>query len=104
LFLWIRDAFVVQQSIVYFVIPVLAGAGFPIAIFPGWLQAISKVIPFTWAFEVERAAILAHKSVGELADEFALLFGMSSAMWLIGYFMFNATLARAKRTGALGLY
>lgn len=104
LFLWIRDAFIVQQSISYFVIPILAGAGFPIAIFPGWLQAVSKAIPFTWAFDVERASMLAHTPVSELWDEFVILFVMSSVMWIIGYWMFNVTLKRAKRTGSLGLY
>jgi ABC-type multidrug transport system permease subunit len=83
LFLWIRDAFIVQQSISYFVIPILAGAGFPIAIYPGWLQAISKAIPFTWAFVVERASMLLHTPVGELWSEFALLFAMSTVMWII---------------------
>ncbi|MBN4064968.1 ABC transporter permease [Dehalococcoides mccartyi] len=104
LFLWIRDAFIVQQSISYFVIPILSGAGFPISIFPGWLQIISKAIPFTWAFEVERASLLSHTPASELLFEFAVIFLMSSGMWVFGFWLFNATLRRAKRTGSLGLY
>lgn len=40
-FLWIRDAFIVQQVISFVIIPILSGAGFPIAIFPGWLQVMA---------------------------------------------------------------
>ena len=57
-FLWIRDAWIIQQVISFVLIPVIAGAGFPIAILPNWLQTIARAIPFTWAFELEREAFL----------------------------------------------
>lgn len=104
LFLWIQDAFIVQQAISYFVIPILAGAGFPIEIFPGWLQAVSKAIPFTWAFIAEREAFLRHTSVGDLAFEFGVLAGISTGLWIVAYFFFAKTLRRAKRVGSLGIY
>lgn len=104
LFLWIQDAFIVQQAISYFVIPILAGAGFPITIFPGWIQAISKLIPFTWAFMLEREAFLRGTSIGDLTFEIAMLVIIATVLWVAAYLFFNMTLRRAKRVGSLGLY
>ena len=104
LFLWIRDAFIVQQSISYVLIPILAGAGFPIEVLPGWLQAVAKAVPFTWAFQLERAAFLKHSGFGELWYGMAVLFGIATALWLVAYVLFQITLKRARRTGTLGLY
>ena len=104
LFLWIRDAFIVQQSISYVIIPMLAGAGYPIAILPGWLQAIAKTIPFTWAFELEREAFLRHSSLDEMSNGLIIMFGISTALWFSAFVFFRTTLQRAKRTGNLGLY
>lgn len=104
LFLWIRDAFIVQQVITFVVIPILSGAGFPIAIFPEWLQGLARAIPFTWAFELERAAFLKATPLGEVLGDFAALVGISTVLWLIGYPFFAATLRRARRTGHLGIY
>ncbi len=104
LFLWIRDAFILQQSISYIIIPILAGAGYPIAILPGWMQAIAKTIPFTWAFELERQAFLRHANLNEMAFGLFVLTAVSSGLWLVAGILFRITLRRAKRTGTLGLY
>ena len=104
LFLWIRDAFAVQQAVTYVVIPVLAGAGFPVSIFPGWLEFISRLIPFTWAFELERKAFLQHASIDNVASDAALLFGIATFLWVVAYFFFRTTLRRAKKPGSLGMY
>lgn len=104
LFLWIRDANILQQSIAYFFIPILAGAGYPITILPGWLQAISKCIPFTWSFELGRQAILRHEPIDEMTHGLIALFSISTALWLLAAVSFRTMLGRAKRTGNLGLY
>lgn len=104
LFLWVRDAFAVQQAVTYVVIPVLAGAGFPVSIFPAWLEFIARLIPFTWAFELEREAFLNHAQIGDVAYEATVLFCIATALWIVAYLFFRVTLRRAKRTGALGMY
>ena len=104
LFLWIRDAFIVQQSLSYFIIPVLAGAGFPIIIFPGWLQAVSKAIPFFWAFDLERQAFLTHTPLTEMTTGLIVLISISTGLWFMGFAFFRITMRRARRTGTLGLY
>ena len=104
LFLWIRDAFIVQQVISYVMIPLLAGAGFPIEIYPGWLQAIAKAVPFTWAFQLERQAFLKHAGFGDMAFGLAVVVGISTALWALAFVLFRLTLRRARRTGALGMY
>lgn len=104
LFLWIRDAHVVQQAISFFVIPLLSGAGFPIAIYPEWLQMISRAIPFTWAFDLERQAFLRAAPLVEIEGDFLVLMAISSALWLVAYPLFAGTLRHARRSGHLGLY
>ena len=104
LFLWIRDANILQQSIAYFFIPILAGAGYPIAILPGWLQAISKCIPFTWSFELARQAALRHTPLDEMVQGLIAIFSISTVLWLLAAVSFRTMLERARRTGSLGLY
>lgn len=104
LFLWIHDAFIVQQSISYVIIPIIAGAGYPIAILPGWAQVVAEVIPFTWAFELERATFLKHSSLADMPSHVLLILGTSTAMWIAAAFLFRLTLRRARQTGTLGLY
>jgi ABC-2 type transport system permease protein len=58
LFLWIRDAFAVQMLFSRFVLLTLAGATYPVAMLPSWLQPVARAIPFTWLYELERAAFL----------------------------------------------
>jgi ABC-2 type transport system permease protein len=104
LFLWIRDAFIVQQTISYVAIPLLAGAGFPIEIYPGWLQAVAKAIPFTWAFQLERQAFLKHAGIDEMAFGLIVITAISTGLWALAFVLFRLTLRRARRTGALGMY
>ncbi len=104
LFLWIRDAFIVQQTISYVAIPLLAGAGFPITIYPGWLQAIAKAIPFTWAFQLERQAFLQHAGFGDMAFGLGVITAISTGMWILAFLLFRMTLRRARGTGVLGMY
>ena len=107
LFLWIRDAFVIQQVISFVIIPVLSGAGFPIAMLPGWLQTVALRIPFTWAFELERPGVSEGNAVERGPGELPDTSGNLDPIVVPGLSALRcdpATLRHARRRGNLGLY
>jgi ABC-2 type transport system permease protein len=87
-----------------FVLLTLAGATYPVAMLPGWLQPLARAIPFTWLYELERAAFLRAAPPGELRDGLLVLGAMVLALWVGAFLFFRAMLARARRTGRLGMY
>lgn len=99
-----EDSFFFQAFISKALLAVLAGASFPIAIFPGWLQVIAKVFPFTWAFDLERRALLRAEPLSQMVPDVLVLTSMTVAMWAIGFLMLGRELNAAKRTGVLGRY
>lgn len=76
------------------------GAFFPLAVSPGWLEAIGKVMPTRFAFDGMRHALFGGSwtlDVGVLAA--IGLIGIPLAMWV-----FSAALEQAKRAGTLAQY
>lgn len=79
----------------------LGGVYFPVTVLPSPLEALGRVIPFTWGLRVLRGALLAgDKEIGLLvalvvADVFALLVGI----WTL-----EAAVRRVRRTGTLSQY
>jgi ABC-2 type transport system permease protein len=82
-------------------IAVLAGVYFPLSLLPGWLEAIARAFPFSWALDVLRAALLGgDPSVGKLL----LLIAACAVAVPISVAVFAAAVDRAKRTGTLAQY
>jgi len=104
LFLWISDAFAVQMLFSRFVLLTLAGATYPVAMLPGWLQPVARAIPFTWLYELERAALVRAAPPEELRDGLLVLTAMVVALWVAAFAFFRVMLDQAKRTGRLGMY
>jgi ABC-2 type transport system permease protein len=104
LFLWIRDAFAVQMLFSRFVLLTLAGATYPVAMLPWWLQPVARAIPFTWLYELERAAFLRAAPPGELRDGLLVLGAMVLVLWVGAFLFFRTMLDHARRTGRLGMY
>jgi ABC-2 type transport system permease protein len=104
LLLRLDDAFFFQSFVSKAMLSILAGATFPIAIFPFWLQVIARLVPFTWAFELERAALLRAAPLTELLPGLAVLASMTVAVWAFGFLMLNRELNAARRTGVFGRY
>jgi ABC-type multidrug transport system permease subunit len=98
------DAFFFQSFVSKAMLSILAGATFPLAIFPFWLQVISRFVPFTWAFELERAALLRAEPVSDLVPGLMVLGAMTLGVWVLGFLMLNRELNAARRTGVLGRY
>jgi ABC-2 type transport system permease protein len=79
----------------------LAGVYYPVQLMPHPLRVLAEIIPFTWALQVMRGALLGAQlplaRLGELALAAAAL--LPVAMWL-----FSVALDRARRSGTLGQY
>lgn len=104
LFLWISDAFAVQMLFSRFVLLTLTGATYPVAMLPEWLRPVALAIPFTWLYELERAAFLKAAPLSAIWPGVLTLAAMVGALWIIAVLFFRAMLDRAKRTGRLGMY
>lgn len=83
------------------VLALLGGVYFPIDVLPGPIEALGQILPFTWALDVTRGALLG----GEI--ESAKIAGLivSSALLLpLALLAFRASVNRARRTGSLAEY
>jgi ABC-2 type transport system permease protein len=104
LFLLISDAFAVQMLFSRFLLLTLTGATYPITLLPGWLQVVARLIPFTWLYELERAAFLRATPLSELQPGLFVLTGMVIGLWVLAVTLFHSLLTHARRTGKLGMY
>ena len=103
-FLRITDSWAVQTVLTRTLLAVLAGATFPITLFPTWLQIIARMFPFTWLFDMERRALLRAETVGDLAIDFAVVAAMTIVMWAAAFVLLKRELRHTKRTGSLGAF
>lgn len=79
----------------------LGGVYFPIEVMPAPLEALAKILPFTWALDVLRSALLA----GD-ADVERLVLLVSSAVLALpaALFLFGRALRHARQQGSLSQY
>lgn len=82
-------------------IAVLAGTYFPVSTLPAGLEAVARVLPFTWALDVLRPAALG----GTIpADELVGLVLAAALAPFLAFFVFNASIRHAKAAGTLSQY
>jgi ABC-2 type transport system permease protein len=80
---------------------VLGGVYFPVEVMPPALRTLASVLPFTWALDVLRAALLrADIQTGRLA----ILAASAMVALPISLFLFRLALRRARRDGSLAHY
>jgi ABC-2 type transport system permease protein len=103
-FLWISDPGAFVQVVIRFVNSVLTGATIPLALFPGWLQGVAWAVPFTWAYDLERRALLRAEPLGAMLPDALTLLGICLVLWVGGFWLLGRMLQRAKATGQLGMY
>lgn len=82
----------------------LTGMMFPVQALPGWVQAISAIIPLTHGLHIVREAALAGAGLGELAGSFGLLLLTGAVLMAIGFATFVRMERKARRDGAMGRY
>jgi ABC-type multidrug transport system permease subunit len=82
-------------------VSLLGGAYFPLSVLPDPLEAIAKALPFTWALDVLRDALLGG-DVNLL--QLAGLFASAAVLLPLTLWVFSIALRRARKTGTLATY
>jgi ABC-2 type transport system permease protein len=82
-------------------VSLLGGAYFPLSVLPQPLEAIAEALPFTWALDVFRDALL-----GGNVDPLQLagLFASAAVLLPLMLALFSVALRRARQTGTLAQY
>jgi ABC-2 type transport system permease protein len=81
-----------------------SGAFFPLALLPGWLQAVAEANPVAIAIEGTREALIGGTGWSDVGTAVLILVPLSAAAVLAGVVVFRTALAREYRNGTLGLY
>lgn len=101
-FLRLTDSWAVQTVLTRTLLAILAGATFPIALFPEWLQVIARIFPFTWVFDMERRALLRGEGITDMVPDLLVVTAMTLLMWGVGFYFLRRELNQARRSGVLG--
>jgi ABC-2 type transport system permease protein len=86
------------------VLGLVSGAFFPLALLPGWLEALAEANPVAIAMEGTREALIGGAGWEGIGSALLVLVPLSSAALFAGVAAFRAALAREHRRGTLGLY
>jgi ABC-2 type transport system permease protein len=82
----------------------VAGAIFPVAVMPGAVQAISKLLPAYWALHGLRETLLLGAGLGDIAGDLAALAAFAIVLIPVSVWVFGRAVAAARVTGTLGNY
>jgi len=82
----------------------LAGAYFPVAVFPSSMQELAELIPMTHALEVLRATLLTGATVVEVGTSLRALVLLGAILMGMGLWVLSWVISRARRDGTLGQY
>ncbi len=82
----------------------LGGVYFPVAVLPGWLLAVSNLLPVTYAVRAFQLAL--HKGAGfqALKGDLAVLTAFDVVLIPASVWLFGLAVRRARRAGTLGGY
>lgn len=90
-----------MTNVVQALLLLVSGVYYPISVLPGWMQAIARVSPATYALNAMRAAVLQNAQWIELLKDTVLLTAMGLVMIPVGLWVFSRAEIYAKRTGKL---
>lgn len=79
----------------------VGGALFPVAVLPHWVQLVSKAVPFMYALECMRGALLEGRGLAELGHGVSVLVAFALVCLGLGLFCFDRAVGLAKRQGSL---
>ena len=82
----------------------LGGVLYPVTALPGWLQALSALLPITYAIEGMRAALLRPEPWPEIRSSVALLLLFAATLVPVSLLSFQYATKRARITGTLAQY
>ena len=82
----------------------LAGAVFPVALLPGWLQVVARLIPAYYSLNGLRAALINDAGLADIAPELAALAGFTVVLVPLALWAFRTSVRIAQVTGTLANY
>jgi ABC-2 type transport system permease protein len=82
----------------------LGGVYFPVEVLPDWLQAVSALLPVTYAVRGLQLAVYQGASLSRLSGEILPLAFLSAVLLPLGLLSFAAAIRKAKRDGSLAHY
>jgi ABC-2 type transport system permease protein len=88
------------NNTVYFLLLIFSGANVDLNVLPGWMQAVSNVLPLTRGIASARALING-ASMQAVLPLLTQELGLGLAYGLVGYFLFQWVEVSAKRQGTL---
>ncbi|MEW6047374.1 MAG: ABC transporter permease [Bacillota bacterium] len=95
------------DAMVFFVrglFTVFAGITFPIEVMPGWMQAVSKAFPLTYAIRSLRGVALAGWTWEQVKGDALALVCFGAGFVALGFWVFRTVERTARRTGSLAHY
>ncbi|MGE5280074.1 MAG: ABC transporter ATP-binding protein/permease [Deltaproteobacteria bacterium] len=82
----------------------LGGVYFPVSVLPGWLQAVSRCLPITYAIRAIQLSVYKGYGIGQLTSEIGVLLAFSLLLAPLGLFVFRSALTRSRVNGSLAQY
>jgi ABC-2 type transport system permease protein len=82
----------------------VSGALFPVSVLPGWLQALSRASPLTYALRALRHAIIDGASLLSLGSDLLVVTAFAAATGVAGTLALAAGFAHARRRGRLATF
>ncbi|GGM89359.1 hypothetical protein GCM10011609_27760 [Lentzea pudingi] len=100
LFVLARSARIFQNSLSY-PFYVLGGTVVPIALLPGWLQPVSKIVFLSWASDLLRDC-LAPTPPRDVLFRLTMILVLGAVAFAIGHLLTKKILRRVRQTGSAG--
>ena len=91
------------NNFVYFLLLIFSGANLPLKELPTWIQVISSMLPLTRGIAAARS-LVSGASLTEIAPLLWGELGVGLVYFVLGYFLFTAFEAVAKRRGTLEVF
>lgn len=80
---------------------IFCGITFPIAVMPGWMQSIAKLIPFTYGIGAARQVMVNGESLYDARFNILMCLALGALLLLIGRILFKYIESRVKISGSL---
>lgn len=100
LVLWLKDSNIAVQ-LVRGLVMILCGISFPISVMPEWMQALSKVFPFTYGIEAARRVMVEGEGISSAFSQIITCLIVSLIYLIIGRLVFVLVEKKVKMEGSL---
>jgi ABC-2 type transport system permease protein len=95
--------FFFAANLAYFLMLLFCGVNIPLAVLPGWMEAIGRCLPLTHGIEAARA-VAAGSSLGDVAGLVATEAAVGAAYAAAAYLLFRVLEAESRRRAVLDTF